>query len=431
MNQPLPSHPSPNAEFTQLIIIEPLGLLYGSAGRFLSPENLVGRSGTSFPPSAAALSGLFAAVEGKENMRRDDFFLAGPFWAKNHSLAAMQNFYVPTPFNCLVKPGELTINCQMTWHPGPCEIWCDEVSKPMTWPTGVWAVWSVEQAKQGKGCWQTPPNAKFQKGTWIAISDWEKLNNPATVCDLEQIKLETNPWRFLPHLHPYLKADERHVDTDRERGSLFLENGVQLDPDTCLIYLSNTEIKDGWYRLGGEGHLVQVTCKSLGERLSGLLRQDLGNAFALITSAVWGSNRLSYQSPRSLAKGDAARYKLPEIDSDLQPSDGQTPQPWHLQALLTERPIPFRYRLGNHKDQQGNDIHKPNQPKLLSRGRYAVPAGTVYVTREALPAWSEWPLDWFPQEGPSLKRFGCGLALPLPGALAQGAAVPQTQAVSA
>ncbi|NJR66897.1 MAG: CRISPR-associated protein Cmr3, partial [Leptolyngbyaceae cyanobacterium CRU_2_3] len=49
--------------FRYLIAIEPLGLLYGSAGKFLSPENLVGRSGNSFPPSAATLSGLFAAAQ--------------------------------------------------------------------------------------------------------------------------------------------------------------------------------------------------------------------------------------------------------------------------------------------------------------------------------------------------------------------------------
>jgi hypothetical protein len=35
--------------FQHLIALEPLGLLYGSAGRFLSPDNLVGRSGTQFP----------------------------------------------------------------------------------------------------------------------------------------------------------------------------------------------------------------------------------------------------------------------------------------------------------------------------------------------------------------------------------------------
>jgi CRISPR-associated protein Cmr3 len=83
--------------FEYLIVIEPLGLLYGSAGRFLSPENLVGRSGTSFPPSAATLSGLYAA--NSSSMELESLRLAGPFWAKSDD---PQNFYVPTPFNYLV-----------------------------------------------------------------------------------------------------------------------------------------------------------------------------------------------------------------------------------------------------------------------------------------------------------------------------------------
>ena len=45
-----------------LLQITPLGLLYGSAGGFLSPENLVGRSGNKFPPSSATVSGLYAQV---------------------------------------------------------------------------------------------------------------------------------------------------------------------------------------------------------------------------------------------------------------------------------------------------------------------------------------------------------------------------------
>jgi CRISPR-associated protein Cmr3 len=67
--------------FEYLIVIEPLGLLYGSAGRFLSPENLVGRSGTSFPPSAATLSGLYAATSSSTEL--ESLQLAGPFWAKS------------------------------------------------------------------------------------------------------------------------------------------------------------------------------------------------------------------------------------------------------------------------------------------------------------------------------------------------------------
>jgi len=48
-------------QFTHRILIHPLGLLYGSRGRFLSPENLVGRSGFHFPPDTPTLSGLYAA----------------------------------------------------------------------------------------------------------------------------------------------------------------------------------------------------------------------------------------------------------------------------------------------------------------------------------------------------------------------------------
>ena len=45
--------------FKYLIRVHPLGMLYGSAGAFLSPENLVGRSGAKFPPEASTLAGLF------------------------------------------------------------------------------------------------------------------------------------------------------------------------------------------------------------------------------------------------------------------------------------------------------------------------------------------------------------------------------------
>ena len=89
-----------------VIIIQPLGLLYGSSGRFLSPENLVGRSGTQFPPTAATLSGLFAYYARQNNKPEilPKLLLAGPFWAKENN---PQNFYLPTPFNCLVKDNEI------------------------------------------------------------------------------------------------------------------------------------------------------------------------------------------------------------------------------------------------------------------------------------------------------------------------------------
>jgi CRISPR-associated protein Cmr3 len=101
-----PKYVPPRSPFTHLIIIEALGLLYGSSGRFLSPENLVGRSGSSFPPSAATLSGLFAASSGNADIR--DLMLAGPFWGNvDEVISDEQNFYVPTPRNYLVKDGKI------------------------------------------------------------------------------------------------------------------------------------------------------------------------------------------------------------------------------------------------------------------------------------------------------------------------------------
>lgn len=134
--------------FSHLIIIEPLGLLYGSAGRFLSPENLVGRSGTSFPPSAATLSGIFAATLYKNHPQQlKELQLAGAFWAYNEDV---HNFYVPTPFNCLVKNDQ--IKFQLVWHDLP----------------------------EGKGNWlladkKPAPNDKYQSGSWIGIKDWKQL----------------------------------------------------------------------------------------------------------------------------------------------------------------------------------------------------------------------------------------------------------------
>lgn len=321
-----------------LILIEPLGLLYGSAGRFLSPENLVGRSGTSFPPSATTLSGLFAATYTSAELQ--SLTLAGPFWAKSDE---PQNFYVPTPFNYLVDNG--VIQQQLFWNP----------------ETQQW----LTQAG-------TQPTGKFAKETWIAIADWQQPQ-----------QVYANPWKYLPHLHPRLKLDERKVDADSD-GSLFLENAVQLHPDTCLVYLSSVALPNGWYRFGGEGHMVDVQCIEISNSTQQLLSQLVGHQFALITPAVWGSTRLSYREPMI--------YE----NNDLQPA-------WKRSSLLTERAIPWRYRLGG----KGNT-------KRLSRGRYAVPAGSVYVLEEPISQpWQDWSEGWFPTEAYSFKRWGCGLALPL------------------
>jgi CRISPR-associated protein Cmr3 len=374
--------------FQYLITIEPLGLLYGSSGRFLSPENLVGRSGTTFPPSSATLSGLFASAYGGNKNILDNLLVAGPFWGITEEVKSQdnQNFYVPTPRNYLVKNNciQHQLKCQLnTNYSGDKNLyeWVDENGKT--------------------------PVDKFESNTWLSISQWD---NPKEV--------KKSPWKFLPHLHPRLEADERHVFRDKEQGSLFLENSVQMNPDNCLVYLSNNPLPDGWYRFGGEGHMVDVTCVEICDKIKELLNTKIQTSFALITPAVWGSNRLSYREPVLLQKGHENSQVNSQVNSNNNEHNEQ--KIWSLEALFTDRAIPFRYRLGNHENQKNTsdnteDNHKNNQaPKLLSRGRYAVPAGTIYVLSEPLnKSWQEWDENWFPKEGPSLKRWGCGLALPI------------------
>ncbi|MEM9817480.1 MAG: type III-B CRISPR module-associated Cmr3 family protein [Cyanobacteria bacterium P01_D01_bin.6] len=377
--------PSENSEnlspFAYLIAIHPLGLLYGSAGPFLSPENLVGRAGASFPPSAATLSGVFAAQHGNDNVQ--NLQLAGPFWANTQTIEPHnkyeQDFYVPTPMTYLVKKGESTISNQLSW----------------------------QQTKTGCG-WRDRdgkvPIGKYESNTWVSIKDW---HNPTTVLG--------KSWEFVPHLHPRLELDQRRVAPGRNalaegevnQGSLFLENAVQLNADCCLVYLANEKLPTGWYRFGGEGHMVEITCHELQPHIrKDLLSPDsLGRAFATITPAVWGSNRLSERYPA--AWRDLLTVGNPE-SSDIK------------ESILTAKPMPFRYRMGG----------PPDKPKRLSRGRYAVPAGAVYVLRESLETllpnspstpWHQWPDDWFPKEGPHMNRWGCGLALSLPSAISSSA----------
>ncbi|NEN88918.1 MAG: CRISPR-associated protein Cmr3 [Okeania sp. SIO3H1] len=347
-------------KFKYLVIIEPLGFLDGSAGRFLSPENLVGRSGTSFPPSSATLSGVFAAHLGNKAVQ--NLYLAGPFWGKTEEVSEEQNFYVPTPLTYLIKNGNF--QHKLSWD-----------SQEKSW---------LDEEKNS-------PTDKFEKGTWIAISDWQ---NPQEV--------KKYPWKFSPHLHPRLDKNQRRVATEdsEQQGSLFLENAVEMDPDTCLVYLSSKKLEAGWYRFGGEGHLVDINCIELNQKHKDLLNQPVGKQFAIITPAVWGSNRLSYRQPILLENGE---------NGDRQENKENTQKyAWSVETFYTARPQIFRYRMGNHDNAQ------PHQPKLLSRGRYAVPAGTVYVLKEPLEkCWQNWDESWFPKEGPSLKRWGCGLALPL------------------
>lgn len=390
--------------FQYLIVLQPLGFLYGSAGRFLSPENLVGRSGTSFPPSAATLSGLFAAHysetepdTGKLNQKLKPLQLAGPFWAFDSN---PQNFLVPTPFNCLVE-----------WDRDGDD---EDISKVKTGRVKQKLVWHSNQKKWLNQC-DRSPTGKFSRNSWIPIENWHEIasrdrqwtcpelckklipkDNQAIFTDwqvADWLQVFGEPWTYSPHLHPQLEKEQRRVDTDLERGSLFLENAVELNPNTCLVYLANDQLPNGWYRFGGEGHMVSLECHRLSGIGKSLLEQRLGPSFALITPAIWGSNRLSQREPMILETSDPA---------------------WEWEALLTERPSPYRYRLGGG-DRAREKPQDKYQPRRLSRGRYAMPAGSVYVLKEELqhPTWQDWPDNWFPREHYSFKRWGCGLALPM------------------
>lgn len=364
--------------FTHRILIQPLGLLYGSKGRFLSPENLVGRSGFHFPPDTPTLSGLFAAHYQGDHTVLDPLMLAGPFWADRQQ---PDDFYVPTPFHCWVQD--------------------DQVKHLMHWQGDRWQPYpKIDQSNY----------KKRQYDTWIALSDWAKVQSleafKTAIASNETIPVRTAPWEPLPHLHPRLRSGERRsVGPNDDQGSLFLEYGIQLDPQVCLVYLANVELPNGAYRFGGEGHIVQVTSEPIApdEPIRSLLETptELDKSFAIACPGVWGSNRLSYRAPLRDREGHLSWPDNP------------------VRSVLTQRPVAFRFRLGNQQDEHHQDVHGESQPKLLSRGRYAVPAGSVYVLEKPLIPWLAWPdgkwpdNGWFPTEGYSFKRWGCALALPL------------------
>lgn len=320
--------------FKYLITIKPLGLLYGSAGGFLSPENLVGRSRAKFPPDSATLSGLFFSTyyddkKYKEEELRENLHIAGAFWAKDNS---PQFFYVPIPWTKIIdekKTDEWVINDNK---------WCRD--KPDLTP----------------------------EYSWLRINQW----NQSAKLIKDNKSIEKNPWKYVSVLHPKMKNEERHTI---KKDGLFLENAVQMEDDVCLVYLSTHELPDGWYRFGGENHLVEINTIPITDNnpILKLLQQPIAKTFALITSAVWGSNRLSFRYPQAKS--------FPEIDK-----------------ILTDKAIPYRYRAGGR----------------MGRGRYAVNAGSVYVLSEPVnKSWWDWQEDWFPDEGYSLKKVGSGLCLPL------------------
>jgi CRISPR-associated protein Cmr3 len=333
--------------FKYLISIDPLGLMYGSAGAFLSPENLVGRSGAKFPPDAATLAGLMFKTHhvnrqlSEEKLKElleklnQELYVAGPFWAKSTNKSTKQNFFVPIPWHKIISKKGI----------GEWKIENDE--------------WKLE-----KNIDKPEPDYR-----WQTIESW---NTSAKGLKNSSKSIADHPWKFVSFLHPKIQQSERCVE---KNNGLFLENSVQLPDDVCLVYLSTYPIDNGWYKFGGENHVVEISCEPLDQKTIKLLNQPIGKSFALITPGVWGSNRISQRCPENAFSANPDNIKM-----------------------LTDKPVPYRFR------SQGT----------LGRGRYAVPAGSVYVLPEPInKPWWEWDEKWFPDEGYSLKKVGCGLCLPV------------------
>lgn len=321
--------------FKYLITINPLGFMYGSAGAFLSPENLVGRSGAKFPPEASTLSGLIFSISKinknfSQTELRENLYVTGPFWAKSDN---KQNFYVPIPWHKIIAKKGI----------------------------GEWKIengeWQLEKDIE-------KPEADYR---WQTITSWK--DSPKSL-KTNSKSIADHPWKFVSFLHPKIQKSERCVE---KSDGLFLENSVQIPDDICLVYLSTYPIDNGWYRFGGENHIVEISCDRINQKTLDILTQPIGKTFALITPGIWGSNRISHRCP--------LHEKFPETIQ-----------------MLTDKPVPYRYR------SQGT----------LGRGRYAVPPGSVYVLKEPLnKPWWEWDEVWFPKEGYSLKKVGCALCLPV------------------
>lgn len=339
--------------FKWLIKVKPLGFLYGSAGAFLSAENLVGKSGAKFPPDASVLCGLILRnYQERTDVSQEDIkefrlklTVAGAFWAKDEDMENdSQDFYVPIPRSRTIGIKES-------------------------------AEWEIQNHK-----WHREQQDLQADFAWQKISHWNYS------VDLIRDGVAKTPWKFNPFLHPQLQQNQRHV---LEQDGLFLENAVQMSEDTCLVYLSTDEIPDGWYRFGGESHIVEISSQKLKADLTDLLNKPIKKSFALICPAVWGTNNLSERYPASFK----ASHKPPQ--------------------MLTDRPVPFRYRLGKGDRKSSS---------ALGIGRYAVPAGTVYVLKHDLnKTWWDFPNEWFPQskgqvessQNTLLKQLGCGLCLPI------------------
>jgi len=339
--------------FQHLILLEPLGLLYGSSGRLLSPEALTGRAAEHFPPDSPAIAGLLA--NRLDHASRWNLYTAGPFWCSPSG-----ELMLPAPLTLLQESegGQRLSQRRLQWHQGETEL----------------------QATGWRPADGGAPPRKPPTGGWVALSDWPQLG-----CD-QPVAVQADPWQAVPHLHPRLHDDSR---VSAGENALFLEYGIALEPGVRLAYLSSHAVPTGVYRFGGEGHLVELSSQPLPKALLDLLHTPLAGPFALITPGLWGGPKLSLREP---------------IDTTV--PNGR--HPWHrggqAPGILTDKPRPCRHRLGAGS----------NGRRRLSRGRWAMPAGSCYlVPGDPLDPWAEWPEAWFPREGFSFKQLGTALALPL------------------
>lgn len=368
--------------FKFLIKIQPLGLMYASAGAFLSPENLVGQSGVKFPPEAATLSGLILSAHKSQPEKLEDLRynlrVAGPFWAKCEKPGDEQFFYVPVPRHKIIGEDDV-------------DEWQMKSGK-----------WTLASEPEDNELDKESESKKVEpEYFWQRIDCWE--DSPADILfNKDEGTVAKTPWEFVSILHPKIQKERRNVMAE---DGLFLEYAVQMADDTCLIYLSTHDLEPGWYQFGGENHIVEIDRIKLSENslILNYLQQPIQRTCALITPGVWGSNKLSYRYPKH---SDFPKHKRPK--------------------MLTEKAVPYRYRIGH-----GETANEKRQTGRLGRGRYAVPPGSVYVFEKPLnESWWNFPDDWFPdarsaekaklphrkdldEKNSLLKKMGCGLCLPV------------------
>ena len=354
--------------FKCIVLLEPLGLLYGSSGRLLSPEALTGQASEHFPPDSPAVAGLLARQLSRADVGH--LFTAGPFWRSTSG-----DLMLPAPMVLLQEKGGDTgrqSRHRLAWQASNDE---------QPW-SGWWhPAWADRQGKS-------------PGGGWIRLADWPHPANSGRAGEV--IAIHDDPWQAVPHLHPKLRENER---VSAVEGALFLEYGVALKPKVQLAYLSSHRISDGTVRFGGEGHLARLSCIPIPQLLEELLTQALTAPFALVTPGLWGGPKLSIREPivTTIPRGHF---------------------PWHREGkppgILTERPRPWRFRLGEGSREPSPWPGDRPARRRLSRGRWALPAGSCYhVAGDPLDPWAKWPEDWFPKEGFSLKHLGTALSLPI------------------